>query len=105
MRDGGFAILCGWWNRRRMAAADVPENPAADRTIALRRVRQHEMGLTTAGGASSSTESREFQRRRTAIGTFCRPIRESRSHLLAGQATMPNRDLDYPTTGWEIRGM
>jgi hypothetical protein len=89
-----------------MAAADVPGNPAADRTIALRRVRQHEMGLTTAGGARlHQRKAASFSAAAPAIGTFCRPIRGSRSHLLAGQATMRNRDLDYPTTGWGIRGM
>ena len=38
-----------------------------------------------------------------AIGV--RELKGSRSHLLAGQATIANRDLDYPTTGLGIRGM
>jgi hypothetical protein len=49
--------------------------------------------------------SRKLQRHCISNRHPLTPARRSRSYFLARRATMPDRDLDYPITGWGIRGI
>jgi hypothetical protein len=96
--------------RGRGATADV-RHPAADRPTARAacagmRGAAIRNGPTTAGGVRlDEWKASSFSAVAPAIGTFCRLPRRSCSNFLAGQTTMPNHDLDYPTTGFGIWGM
>jgi hypothetical protein len=64
---------------------------------------------TGAGDTGMSTfwwpESRAIQRRSTGNRHHLPTARRLRSNFLASQATVPNRDSDYPITGWGFRDM